>query len=130
MHSSIFLAQLIGWYLFLTSLSWLINQAHYKKVFSDFLGNQSLLTFAGAVGIIFGLLIVLVHNKWVSDWPILVTIIGWLTLLQGAFRLLFPEGAIRFTKNLQAKLGPSLLCWIWLLIGLYLIWVGHTCASC
>ena len=127
---STFLAQAIGWYLFLTSLAMLMNQVYFKKVMNDFFGNHMILTLTGAISIILGLLIVLCHNVWVSDWPILITIIGWLTLLQGAFRYFFPEAAVRFARNLQAKLSFGLVCWIWLLIGLYLIWIGHTSCSC
>lgn len=127
---STFLAQVIGWYLFLTSLAMLFNQAHFKKVMTDFFGNQPLMTLAGAIGTILGLLIVITHNVWVSDWPILVTIIGWLTLLQGAFRLFFPAAAVQYAKNLQAKLGFVLISWIWLLVGVYLIWIAHTCCNC
>jgi hypothetical protein len=128
---STFLAQVIGWFFFVMYLGLLINQAHYKKVMSDFYSNQPLYFSMSSIWLVFGLLIVLTHNVWVSDWPILITLIGWIVLLQGAFRLLAPAASIQFMKNMQAKLGLPLICWIWLLIGLYLIWVGHsTCCSC
>lgn len=126
---SMFLALLIGWYLLLTNLGMLINQAHYKKVCNEFMGNSLMMLTWGCLAIIFGLLIVIRHNVWESDWRILVTLIGWLVLLQGAFRLLFPEASVRFMKELHSKVGCTLLSWIWLLIGLYLIWVGHTSAA-
>ena len=41
-----------------------------------------------------GLAVVLTHNVWVADWPVLITILGWLTAIAGAFRLLAPQDAI------------------------------------
>jgi hypothetical protein len=31
-----------------------------------------------------------VHNHWAADWAVLVTIFGWLLLIGGLIRMLFP----------------------------------------
>lgn len=121
---STFLAQVIGLYLFLMSLAALMNLDRCKKITAHFLSDQPLMMFSGAIAMIIGLLIVVTHNVWVSDWPLLITLIGWLALLQGIFRVFFPGAYTRLCQNLEAKLGYVLLNWAWLLIGLYLIWVG------
>jgi hypothetical protein len=33
-----------------------------------------------------------VHNRWTNGWPVLVTILGWLFVLGGLARMLFPTG--------------------------------------
>jgi hypothetical protein len=34
-----------------------------------------------------------VHNHWAADWAVLVTIFGWLLLIGGLVRMLFPGAA-------------------------------------
>ncbi len=121
---SVFLAQLIGIYLFIVSLAMLVHQQRYKKVMTDFLANPALISLSGGLGVIIGLLIVLCHNIWISDWPVLVTLIGWFILLQGIARIFFTGRFIKAMKDIMTKSCYLIWCWVWLLLGLYLIWVG------
>ncbi|MBI5272610.1 MAG: hypothetical protein HY861_01335 [Chlamydiia bacterium] len=123
---SIFLAQVIGCYLFLLSLAMLIHQQRFKKTMSDFLGNATLITMSGTASLIVGLLIVVDHNIWVPDFPVVITLIGWILLLQGLMRLFVPDAFIRMSKDLMSKLVYTLLCWVRLFVGIYLIWAGFS----
>ena len=123
---SIFLAQVIGLYLFLVSLAMLVHQQRFKKTMSDLLGNMMMITLSGALMLVLGLLIVVDHNIWMSDWPVLITIIGWILLLQGLMRLFVPDAFIKMAKDMQGKVVYTLLCWIRLFIGIYLIWAGFS----
>ncbi|MDE3046694.1 MAG: hypothetical protein KGJ02_08675 [Verrucomicrobiota bacterium] len=121
---STFLAQVIGLYLFLMSISMLLNQERYKKLCGSFLNDHPLMMVSGAVGLILGLLVVVTHNVWVSDWPLLITLIGWVVLLQGMMKLCFVDAYTRLVKNMDSRFGCVLVSWIWLLVGVYLIYVG------
>jgi len=121
---SMFYAQVIGLWLFLVGLAMLVHHARFKKISHEFLTNSSLITFSGMVGLAIGLLIVISHNIWVSTWPVVVTIIGWLFIIQGILRIFFPEHFSKMMKDLLAKSGYTVMSWIWLLVGLYLIWAG------
>jgi hypothetical protein len=59
-------------------------------------------------------------------WPVLITIIGWLLIIQGVLRLFYPEHCSKFCKALIAKNGYVIWCWIWLIVGIYLIWAGFS----
>ena len=122
---SVFLAQVIGIYLFIVSLALIVKQLRFKKILHDFLGDHPLMFLTGIIGVIIGLLIVLFHNVWVSDWPVLVTLIGWITLIQGVARIFYPDNFSKVVRGLLASSSNYLIwSWVWLLIGLYLIWVG------
>jgi len=45
----------------------------------------------GALWFVGGLAVVRFHNLWVRDWRLLVTILGWLSLCSGLFRMAFPD---------------------------------------
>lgn len=124
---STFIAQLLGCYLFLVCLAMLVHQQRYKKTIGEFLSSPALVTFSGMVWLIFGLLIVLSHNLWITEWPAVVTVIGWVILIQGLIRIFFPDSYSSGMRELMAKVGFTLMCWIGLLVGLYLIWVGFSC---
>lgn len=47
--------------------------------------------FNGAVLFVAGLAIVRAHNLWERDWTLMVTIVGWGTLLLGLFRMYTPD---------------------------------------
>ena len=51
-----------------------------------------------------GLAIVLVHNFWVADWPILVTILGWLCVIGGAIRIIC---AAKRAAAMRRSFSPS-----------------------
>jgi uncharacterized protein YacL len=123
---SIFLAQVIGCYLFFVSLAMLIHQNRYKKVIHDLLSTPALVTLTGVVTLILGLLIVRSHNLWTTEWPVIVTLFGWFLLLQALMRIFFPELFVKWMKELTAKSGYVLVSWVWLLIGVYLLWASYT----
>ena len=121
---SIFFAQVVGFYILLLCALMLLQPQRFKKIMSDILGHQASLFICATMNILFGLVILVPHNMWVAGWPVLITIIGWLTLLKGAVTLFFPEKFIKLAKNLMDKIGFKIWTWIWLLIAIYLIWMG------
>jgi hypothetical protein len=121
---SAFFAQVIGFYLIFMCISMLLQPQRFKKIMTDLLGHSASLFICGAMNILFGLIILVPHNIWVTGWPVLVTIIGWLTLAKGAITFFFPEKYLKLAKNLMDKTGYQIWSWIWLLIGLYLVWMG------
>lgn len=121
---TVFLSIVIGTYLTLISLAMLTHQARYKKTMSEFYANTALVTYSGAINIILGLLLVVAHNIWDTEWPVLITIIGWITLLQGIYRVFQPMHFAKKMKEFQATKGYDLMIWVWLLAGIYLIWMG------
>ncbi len=46
----------------------------------------------GTLWFIGGIAVVWFHNLWVRDWRVVVTLLGWMSVLAGAFRMAFPDG--------------------------------------
>lgn len=123
---SIFLAQVIGCYLFLVSLAMLVQQQRFKKLIGDFLSHATLIGISSSICLATGLLIVVSHNIWLNDWPVVVTLVGWFVLLQGIMRLFFPDAFVKMMKDSLARVPYMVVCWVRLLVGLYLIWAGFS----
>jgi hypothetical protein len=124
--SSIFLAQVIGCYLFIVGLAMLIYQHRFKKLISDFLSHPLTINLSGSICLILGLLIVIDHSVWVGQWPMLITLIGWIILLQGLMRIFFPDAFIKIMKDFLGRTPYLVMCWVRILVGLYLIWGGFS----
>jgi len=123
---SVFLAQVIGCYLFLVSLAMLVHQQRFRKLMHDFLSHPTIVEICSTICVAIGLLIVISHNIWVQEWPVVVTLIGWIILLQGLMRLFLPELFVKLMKDILGKLPYLILSWVRLIIGLYLIWAGFS----
>ena len=85
-----------------------------------------LLCLSGLMTMPAGLAVVLTHNVWVADWPVLITILGWLTAIAGAFRLLAPQDAIKFGRRIYEQPNGVLFgAAIWVVIGAILCFFGY-----
>jgi hypothetical protein len=102
MERSRFIAGLIGPVLILLSVSLLLNRDTFPAVATQVGANFIVVIMGGLAFFVAGLAIVRTHNVWFG-WPVLVTGIGWLCVLSGGARLLFPmqiaEVAPRFTDQ-------------------------------
>jgi hypothetical protein len=90
MDASIFLAQLLGPFFLVTGIGMAASPESYRTMATEFLASRALIYLAGLLAFLPGLAIVLTHNVWAADWRIIITVLGWLGLIGGAFRLLFP----------------------------------------
>lgn len=115
MNLSNYLAELWGITIAVVSIAFLIKPKRLEKLFAE-VKNESTISFLGVVTFIIGLAMVLIHNLWVLDWRVSITILGWFTLLKGLNLLFLPERA--------KKRWPKMKNWQWLLIFFFLFLVG------
>lgn len=123
---SLFFAQVIGCYLFLVALAMLVHQHRGRKTMHEMAGHPGAVFCSGAFSLIAGLIIVISHNIWVAMWPVLITLVGWFLVAQGLWRLFWPEHCAKCVRDMSSKQGYMIMFWIWLIIGIYLIWMGFS----
>lgn len=125
MNTSIFLAQLIGPLMALIGIAVIVNGRAFARLAGDFLKSPALLFLSGFMLVPAGLAIVLVHNVW-SGWPVVVTLIGWLTLISGAIRLAAPMQASGFARKIQSMRSYTIAAGaLWAAVGLTLCYFGY-----
>jgi hypothetical protein len=59
-------------------------------VLREFIANRALIFLTGILTLLAGVAIVNVHNVWVPDWRVIVTVLGWLLVLRGIMLIIFP----------------------------------------
>ncbi|MGD9924085.1 MAG: hypothetical protein AB7V13_21985 [Pseudorhodoplanes sp.] len=126
MQTSLYLAKLIGPTLIVIGLGMLINRDGYRDMAREFLGSRALIYLAGLFAFIPGLAMVLAHNIWVADWRVVITLLGWLAVIGGAFRILFPQEVTRIGTRMIANPNTMLIGGIAVLIlGAILSFYGY-----
>ncbi len=73
-----------------------------------------------------GLAIVRAHNRRVAAWPVLVTVLGWLALIGGLCRMLFPiqlgEAAAKVGHYTGVTIGAAVVLFV---AGAFLSFQGY-----
>ncbi|MGA3295728.1 MAG: hypothetical protein ABSE45_17315 [Candidatus Acidiferrales bacterium] len=94
-----FLSRLFGLYCILAALSMFVRgRATTLDIVTALVHDQPVMFFVGVVTLFGGLAMVLVHNVWSGGaLPVVVTILGWITLLKGVlFLFLSPAATVGF----------------------------------
>jgi hypothetical protein len=126
MTTSIFLAKLIGPVMLAVGLALLLNRRGFAAIAEEFLRSRALLYLSGLLIMPAGLAIVLTHNVWVLNWPVLITLLGWAMAIGGAVRILLPD-RVEFAgrRFLRHPMGMTIAGGIWLAIGAILSLFGY-----
>jgi hypothetical protein len=88
MTTSKYIARLMGPVLLAMGLGMLIENETMRVLAQEFLTNRGLIYLSGILTLLAGLAIVNAHNLWVPDWRVIITILGWLAIIGGLFRIL------------------------------------------
>lgn len=82
---------------------------------------------SGTLFFLAGLAIVRAHNQWIADWPILITLTGWLAIFLGLFRMFAAEIYVQGAQG-----NPTVLLVaesIGLVVGIFLTYKAYWPAS-
>lgn len=89
-----FLSKLIGSYCILIAVIMAANKAATVRAVVALVHDAPLVFVAGLILIAAGLAMILVHNVWSGGvMPVIVTVVGWLTLGKGIAFLIVPPAA-------------------------------------
>ncbi|MBV8425419.1 MAG: hypothetical protein JO349_09510 [Candidatus Eremiobacteraeota bacterium] len=126
-----FLSKLIGLYCLLYGLSMLVHRQVTIEEVAALVGNPAAILLTGVIVLPAGIAIVLVHNVWRGGpLPVIVTLIGWATLLKGlALVFLPPSGVTAYMAGLGYEHMFYLYAALTVIIGAYLTYGGFRSAS-
>lgn len=91
---SILLGKITSIYLLIVGLSLLIKRKSWIAVLRDMRKSPGMVMLVAFVELVLGLVIVITHNVWVTDWAVVVTIIGWLMVVEGTINMVVPHSVI------------------------------------
>lgn len=104
MESSIILAKIFGLYFGIMGVFMLTHRKRLLAMVDDYADSFGMTLNGGIMALFSGIIILVFHNIWVADWPVLMTIVGWIALLKGIIFLWYPK-AIHSMKALYSNRG-------------------------
>jgi len=88
---TVFLSRLLGLYCILVALSMMTRRETTVETVTALLQNPSMMLILGVITLAAGLAMVLAHNIWSGGaLVVVVTVIGWITLLKSLLFLFLP----------------------------------------
>ena len=109
---SFLLAQIFGLYLVIQAVI-LLSRASYYRALMVSIKETSLAIFAvSSIRLILGIVLVLIHNRWVMGPVVYVTMMCWLVLIKSVLWLAAPERMLALSKKICAgnMYYPIILC--------------------
>jgi len=125
MGSANFIAQIIGLLFSIDAVGILINTAIYRRMVEEFTESPALRYLGGMLALFFGLFILNFNNAWTADWMVIITIIGWLSVVKGVMLIVFPNVFLHLSNWMRK--GDAVMRYmgiIYLLLGLFLTFKG------
>lgn len=96
------IAGMIGPLALAIGVAMLVNRQAISGMAADVARNTGLIFLSGILLLLAGIAILRVHNVWSGGWPVLVTLIGWLAVVGGLFRMWMPQLAAPIADRLGA----------------------------
>ena len=124
------LAGLLGPVLVAIGLAMLTNRRSLEAMAGQMPASLPVVFLAGLLLLIAGLSIVRVHNLWVADWRVVVTLAGWFSIFGGLVRMLMPEQSAAVALPVASNRGTATSSGLlFFLLGLYLSLKGYRLIS-
>jgi hypothetical protein len=127
MTTSKSIAGLIGPTLVAGAVAVLLNLGTWPALVEHGFRDPALIFVSGFPLFVAGLAIVRAHNRWEGGWPVLVTVVGWLALLGGLSRILFPTRLAPIAVGAVQSRGvlPAVAI-VFLAVGAFLSFKGYS----
>ena len=117
---TIFFARLWGSFFVIFGSLFIITRQLGKTI--EMTDNKAFVISTGYISLLMGLVTVILHNVWVFDWRVAITILGWSTLIKGITKIGFPE---QIHKQAQRFKKKQIISTIFLIIlGAWLLWMS------
>jgi len=125
MEHSLFIARIFGLCYLVMGIELLCNRKVLERVMEDIAKNAALLFAFGLFALVVGFAIMLTHNVWVTDWRVIITVLGWMGAAKGAWMIIFPGSVPKITEMyLRNKTLLTLHAIVALCLGALLTFLG------
>ena len=95
--------QLLGLVYVAAGLGGVIDKDSFKEIIKDSIDSPALYYLFGFVALVFGFLLVTFHNEWSMSWSVIITVFGWIALIEGVLILAYPAPFIKMSSWMMKK---------------------------
>lgn len=94
------LAVLIGLYDLAAGLAGFTGAIKWSAVLDEFERSAALTFVTGFMAFVIGGVLILAHNIWTDPLAVIVSLIGWIALVEGLLIMVIPQPLLAFSRNL------------------------------
>ncbi|HEV8051298.1 MAG TPA: hypothetical protein VGP47_02305 [Parachlamydiaceae bacterium] len=124
--TSLLFAKALGMYLTIVGIAILLHPKRFRTWYNKIITDDFHFLFGSTLALFIGVFIVALHNVWVFNWPIIITLIGYWSMFKGAGFLIIPNFVKVFKPFIDAKtLTYRFSGIVWIIIGLFLLYHGY-----
>jgi uncharacterized protein YjeT (DUF2065 family) len=117
--------QLFGIVFVPAGLVWVINPKAFREMVKDIINNSGVLFISGLSAVAIGYLLIAFHNTWALDRSVIITILGWVSLLKGLLIIITPSAQfLAFYNSAIIKKYVSISPWLVLIVGVVSLCLG------
>lgn len=122
---SVVLAKILGLYFLSVGLAFIINPDRLRQLYPQIKRDENFLLLGGMLALLIGAFVVALHNIWAFGWPVIITVLGWWSLIKGFGLLVYPDFIkyFSFLEN-RSDLFYRSISLVYLIIGLFLVYMG------
>jgi len=120
MEITIFFARLWGSFFIIFGLLFIITRQLGKTI--EMTDDKAFVISTGYITLLMGLVTVILHNVWVASWEVVITILGWSTLIKGIMKVGFPEKIHKEAQRFKKKQELSAI--FLMIVGAWLMWMS------
>ena len=120
MDITIFFAKLWGSFFVIFGALFIITGQLGKTI--EMTDNKAFVISTGYITLLMGLVTVILHNVWVYDWRVAITILGWSTLIKRIMKVGFPEQIHKQAQRFKKKQMVS--AFFIIILGAWLFWMS------
>ena len=120
MDISIFFARYLGAFYLIFGLLFIVTKQLGKTI--EMTDDNVFVISTGYISFLMGLAVVVLHNHWVANWILAVTILGWSTMIKGILKIGFPELIHKQAQRFKRKQTLSTI--FLMLLGGWLLWMS------
>jgi len=125
MELTTLLSQVFGVYLIVGGIAIWSRQRFFVPILGDFAKDPLQRLIVGTLELVAGLFLVLTHNEWSSAAASLVSLFGWMLLVEGAFYMIASDRTVaKMYKALDFKAWFTFGGIFALIVGAYLTAFG------
>ena len=120
MDITIFFARLWGSFFIIFGALFIITKQLGKTI--EMTDDKAFVISTGYITMLMGLVTVILHNVWAASWEVVITVMGWSTLIKGIMKIGFPEKIHKEAQRFKKKQAVSAV--ILMILGAWLMYMG------
>jgi uncharacterized membrane protein len=91
-----FLAKLFGLVFIFVGAALFSKPDDYQATAKDVAKNNAIMTLISILPLVAGVSLIISHNIWIKNWPVIITVLGWVIFLCGIIRLFFHKHIMKY----------------------------------